>query len=166
MELLGLQQALVEDAEFDEDAGVLGVSVRVPKRAANRYGRCRRPCRRFDDGRGVRRWRALDVGGVRAYVQAAAPRVRCRRHGVVGQQQGGDVLHNGPGGGQHSGVGDSIRRGGTPVVGVAVGGPPSTGVPPPPANSDPRPTTGSRICVPLTTGQCAGVGLGHGPGAS
>ncbi|WP_328291421.1 ISL3 family transposase [Kineococcus sp. NBC_00420] len=83
VELLGLQQAVVEDVELDEDAGVLVVSVRVPKRAANRCGRCRRPCRRFDAGRGVRRWRALDVGSVRAFVQAAAPRVQCRRHGVV-----------------------------------------------------------------------------------
>lgn len=81
-ELLGLKLAVVEDVEFDEDVGVLVVSVRVPKRAGNRCGRCRRPCRRFDDGHGSGdggRW----TWAVCAFVQAAAPRARCRRHGVV-----------------------------------------------------------------------------------
>lgn len=32
---------------------------------------------------GVRRWRLLDLGAVPAYLEAAAPRVRCPRHGVV-----------------------------------------------------------------------------------
>src|SRR5215210_9241605 len=34
-------------------------------------------------GEGRRRWRALDVGMARALVQADAPRVRCRDHGMV-----------------------------------------------------------------------------------
>lgn len=82
-ELLGLQQVVVEDVELDEASGVLVVSVRVLRRAAWRCGLCRQRCRRFDDGRGRRRWRALDLGTVRTFVQAAAPRVRCREHGVV-----------------------------------------------------------------------------------
>ncbi|MEZ0166604.1 helix-turn-helix domain-containing protein, partial [Kineococcus sp. LSe6-4] len=82
-ELLGLKQAVVEDVDLDEEAGVLVVSARVPKRAKDRCGRCRRRCRRFDEGRGQRRWRALDLGSIRAFVQAPAPRVRCREHGVV-----------------------------------------------------------------------------------
>jgi transposase len=31
----------------------------------------------------VRRWRTLDVGSTKAYLQAPAPRVSCREHGVV-----------------------------------------------------------------------------------
>ena len=31
----------------------------------------------------MRRWRALDLGTVRAVVEAESPRVRCRDHGVV-----------------------------------------------------------------------------------
>jgi transposase len=31
----------------------------------------------------VRRWRSLDLGSVRAYLEAEAPRVRCVEHGVV-----------------------------------------------------------------------------------
>lgn len=37
----------------------------------------------FDLGQGRRRWRALDLGTTPAFVEADAPRVRCRRHGVV-----------------------------------------------------------------------------------
>jgi transposase len=37
----------------------------------------------FDLGDGRRRWRALDLGTTFAYVEAQAPRVTCRRHGVV-----------------------------------------------------------------------------------
>jgi transposase len=36
-----------------------------------------------DAGSGRRRWRALDLGTVRAVPEADAPRVRCPDHGVV-----------------------------------------------------------------------------------
>ena len=44
---------------------------------------CRRRCPGYDWGDGRRRWRALDLGTTFAYVEAEAPRVECRRHGVV-----------------------------------------------------------------------------------
>jgi transposase len=78
-----LKQVVVDDVDLDETTGVLVVSVRVTRRAALRCGLCRRRSRRFDDGRGRRLWRALDLGVVQTFVQAAAPRVRCREHGVV-----------------------------------------------------------------------------------
>ncbi len=34
-------------------------------------------------GEGWRRWRALDAGTIRVFIEAAAPRVACRDHGVV-----------------------------------------------------------------------------------
>ena len=82
-QLLGLQQAVVEDVDLDEASGVVVVSVRVAKRARNRCGICRRRCRRYDAGRGRRRWRALDAGATQVLIEADAPRVRCREHGVV-----------------------------------------------------------------------------------
>src|SRR5260370_8098437 len=39
--------------------------------------------RSYDAGAGRRRWRALDLGTVRAVLEADAPRVRCPDHGVV-----------------------------------------------------------------------------------
>jgi transposase len=44
---------------------------------------CRRRCGGYDGGAGRRRWRALDLGTVRAVLEADAPRVRCPDHGVV-----------------------------------------------------------------------------------
>ncbi len=45
-------------------------------------GRGRR-CPGYDLGAGRRTWRALDLGTVRAVLEAHAPRVMCREHGVV-----------------------------------------------------------------------------------
>jgi len=82
--LLGLVNVVVEDVEFDDDGEALVVSVRARKGAAKpRCGRCGRRCGRYDRGEGRRRWRSLDVGVLRCYLEAEAPRVRCPDHGVV-----------------------------------------------------------------------------------
>ena len=81
--LLGLENAVVEGVEFDEDEGVLVASVRPSKGKRNRCGQCPRRCPSYDAGSGRRRWRALDLGSVQVFVEADAPRVTCRDHGVV-----------------------------------------------------------------------------------
>lgn len=81
--LLGLENAVVEGVEFDEDEGVLVASVRPSKGKRNRCGQCPRRCPSYDGGSGRRRWRALDLGSVQVFVEADAPRVTCRDHGVV-----------------------------------------------------------------------------------
>lgn len=40
-------------------------------------------CGRYDAGEGRRRWRALDLATTFCFLEADAPRVSCRRHGVV-----------------------------------------------------------------------------------
>ena len=80
--LLGLVGAVVEDVSIGGEGEVV-VSVRPRWRERDRCGVCRRPCPGFDLGEGRRRWRALDLGTTFAYVEADAPRVSCRRHGVV-----------------------------------------------------------------------------------
>ena len=74
---------MVEGVEFDEDGGVLVASVRPSKGKRNRCGQCPRRCPSYDAGSGRRRWRALDLGSVQVFVEADAPRVTCRDHGVV-----------------------------------------------------------------------------------
>jgi transposase len=81
--LLGVERAVVERVEFDEDEGLLVCHVRPVKAESSRCGICRRRCGGYDGGEGRRRWRALDLGSVRAVLEADAPRVRCREHGVV-----------------------------------------------------------------------------------
>jgi transposase len=80
--LLGIQRAVVEDVQIG-DEGELVVAVRPDWRERDRCGVCRRRSAGFDLGDGRRRWRALDLGTTVAFVEAAAARVRCRRHGVV-----------------------------------------------------------------------------------
>jgi hypothetical protein len=81
--LLGVEQAVVERVCLDQDEQALVVSVRPRKGSRRRCGRCGRRCPGFDQGEGRRRWRALDLGVVRAYLEAEAPRVCCPEHGVV-----------------------------------------------------------------------------------
>jgi len=80
--LLGLRRAVVEDVSIG-DQGEVVVAARPNWRERDRCGVCRRRSPGFDLGEGRRRWRALDLGTTFAYVEADAPRVRCRRHGVV-----------------------------------------------------------------------------------
>ncbi len=81
--LLGVDHTVIEALEFDEDAEVVVAHVRPTRSRRGRCGRCDRRCRGYDRGEGRRRWRALDLGTVRAVLEADAPRVRCPQHGVV-----------------------------------------------------------------------------------
>ena len=84
--LLGVVKAVVEDVTFDEDDECIVVSVRPRKGAKRRCGRCGKRCPGYDQGEGRRRWRALDLGTIRAFLEADSPRVRCAEHGVVAAQ--------------------------------------------------------------------------------
>ena len=79
--LVGVERAVVEAVLVEEDAVV--VLVRRRRRDASRCGVCGRRARGYDRGEGVRRWRALDLGTSKAFIEAEAPRVECVRHGVV-----------------------------------------------------------------------------------
>jgi transposase len=80
--LLGLQRAVIEDVWIGGEGEVV-VAARPGWRERDRCGICRRRSPGFDLGDGRRRWRALDLGTTLAFVEAEAPRVTCRRHGVV-----------------------------------------------------------------------------------
>lgn len=80
--LLGLGAAVVEGVNFNVEGEVV-VAARPRWHQLDRCGICRRHCAGFDLGEGRRRWRALDLGATLAFVEAEAPRVRCREHGVV-----------------------------------------------------------------------------------
>jgi transposase len=80
--LLGLQRAVVEGVWIGEEGEVV-VAARPGWRERDRCGVCRHRSPGFDLGDGRRRWRALDLGTALAFVEADAPRVSCRRHGVV-----------------------------------------------------------------------------------
>ena len=90
--VLGLKDTVVEGVLLEWqtrgrkrrcEVPVLVIRVRPVARRAGRCPRClvRRPWR--DAGRGRRRWRALDVGMLEAWLEADAPRVACPKHGVL-----------------------------------------------------------------------------------
>ena len=79
----GLSETVVEGVDFDDAADAIVVAVRPAARARGRCGQCRRRSPRYDAGEGRRRWRALDLGTTRVFLEARAPRVRCREHGVI-----------------------------------------------------------------------------------
>ncbi len=80
--VLGVEKTVIETMEMDDD-GVLVFAVRATGSMRNRCGKCRRRCPRYDQGEGRRRWRSLDSGSVRIELEAEAPRVSCRTHGVT-----------------------------------------------------------------------------------
>ncbi|MFN2608295.1 MAG: transposase family protein, partial [Acidimicrobiales bacterium] len=80
--VLGLPRSTVIEG-VREDGDVIVVSCRLRANAARRCGQCERRCGRYDHGEGQRRWRALDAGTTKVFIEADAPRVRCRDHGVV-----------------------------------------------------------------------------------
>jgi transposase len=74
---------VVEQVVYDEDADAVVAMVRPTRSQRRRCPVCQRRCAGYDQGEGRRRWRALDLGVVRVYLEADAPRVGCPAHGVV-----------------------------------------------------------------------------------
>lgn len=81
--LLGVEKTVVEGIELDHEGRVLVASVRPTGSMRSRCGQCLRRCPGFDQGEGRRRWRTLDAGTIRVELEADAPRVSCRTHGVI-----------------------------------------------------------------------------------
>ena len=80
--LLGVDKAtVVERVEFDEEADAVVAHVRARRAGKRRCGRCGERAPGYDKGEGRRRWRALDLGEVRSFLEADAPRVNCVEHG-------------------------------------------------------------------------------------
>lgn len=80
--LLGVEGAVVEEVDWEPETGLV-VRVRVGWRHRHRCPHCGRRSPREDKGGGERRWRGLDLGLTRVWLEAQAPRVRCREHGIV-----------------------------------------------------------------------------------
>jgi transposase len=82
--VIGVERdVVIEAVEFDEPVGEIVVSCRLRRGAARRCGHCNRRCGRYDQGEGRRRWRALDAGTMKVFIEAEAPRVSCPEHGVT-----------------------------------------------------------------------------------
>jgi len=68
--------------EFDEEE-IFVIRVRPPKRETQRCPLCRKRSQGYDSATHTRRWRSLDFGSQRVYIEANAPRIKCTEHGVL-----------------------------------------------------------------------------------
>jgi transposase len=86
--LLNVNSIVVEKVYFETVCAEesLIVSAKLPNRKRSRCGICGKKSPGYDAGTSTRRWRCLDLGAVRVYIEADEPRVRCREHGVVAAQ--------------------------------------------------------------------------------
>ena len=73
----------VKILDVRQETDVVICRVEPPRRRGPRCGRCGRACPWYDPARGPRRWRALDVGCRRAWVEAKVGRVSCPERVVV-----------------------------------------------------------------------------------
>ena len=82
--VLGVERGVViERVDGGDHGDDIVVSCRLRRGGAGRCGQCGRRCRGYDQGDGRRRWRALDAGTVRVFIEADAPRVECPEHAVT-----------------------------------------------------------------------------------
>lgn len=84
--MLGVEHTVIESVELEPDGRggeMLLARVRVKAGAAGRCSRCQRRCPGYDTSARPRRWRGLDLGPTRVFLQAKTSRVSCPEHGVV-----------------------------------------------------------------------------------
>lgn len=84
--LLGVENIVIEDIEFDEDCGGVVAHVRPWRAGLGRCGGCGLRAPWYDRGEGRRRWRGLDLGVMKVFLEADAPRVNCPVHGPIVRQ--------------------------------------------------------------------------------
>jgi transposase len=77
------RRVVIEAVDVDESDDSIVVACRLRADAKLRCGICQRRSGRYDHGEGRRRWRALDTGTTKVFIEAEAPRVSCRDHGVT-----------------------------------------------------------------------------------
>lgn len=83
--LLKIEKIVIENALFEQidEEEILVVRARPMSREQSRCPVCGKRCPGYDSSKKRRRWRSLDFGSQRVYIEANAPRVKCVEHGVI-----------------------------------------------------------------------------------
>jgi transposase len=79
--VLGVDRATVIESIEEDEEGAVVARVRPRRGSKRRCGRCGVHAPGYDRGEGRRRWRTLDLGTVKCFLEAEAPRVDCPEHG-------------------------------------------------------------------------------------
>ena len=87
--MIGVKGIVIDGAEIEDEAGkeTLVIEARPTKYESCRCPICGRKCALYDQGKGERRWRSLDIGNsLPVVIEAKAPRILCKIHGVLVQR--------------------------------------------------------------------------------
>jgi transposase len=83
--LLKIDKMVIKNVYFEDNDGgeIFVVRAKPIKRELNRCPECGTLCGRYDRADKIKRWRSLDFGSTRVYIEAGSPRVNCPKHGVI-----------------------------------------------------------------------------------
>lgn len=84
-QLLKIDKMAIDKVYFmtANEEEILVVRAHPLSRDTNRCPLCGKRCQGYDSSSKIRRWRSLDLGSVRVYIEAYAPRINCPIHGVL-----------------------------------------------------------------------------------
>jgi len=79
-----IPKIVIENVYFEgEEEAVFIAKIRPEKRELHRCPICGRQGKLHDRSDRIKRWRSLDWGSTRVYIEANSPRIRCAEHGVI-----------------------------------------------------------------------------------
>ena len=83
--LLRIKKIVIENIYFEEveEEEILVIAARPQSRDMNRCPLCGKRCPGYDLSYKKKRWRSLDFGSQRVYIEAGVPRIKCNEHGVL-----------------------------------------------------------------------------------
>lgn len=83
--LLKIDRIAIDNVNFEtvNAEEMLVIKARPMSRDKSRCPKCGKRCKGYDSSNKVRRWRSLDFGSYRVYIEAFAPRIECQKHGVL-----------------------------------------------------------------------------------
>jgi transposase len=83
--LLRIDRIAIENIDFKmvNDEEILVIKAKPLSRDTNRCPKCGKRCNKYDSSNKLRRWRSLDFGSYRVYIEAFAPRIECPKHGIL-----------------------------------------------------------------------------------
>ncbi len=83
--LLRVSNIVIEDVIFEtsNDEEQMIIKARPLSRSSQRCPKCGKHCQGYDSSHKRRRWRSLDFGSYRVYIEANSPRIECPKHGVL-----------------------------------------------------------------------------------
>ncbi len=81
--LVGTEKIIAEEVFMEAETNAVIIKSRLPVRDRYRCALCHCKSPKYDNGQGLRRWRCLDVGSTKIFVEAESPRVCCKEHGIT-----------------------------------------------------------------------------------